>query len=229
MHPTSKVSSSNNQTQSSIKQWTVHRPLIPNTLIKPTIEHSTSSHSHPHQVFMAHLEPFGTPMPNINHTHFLRVCAQNTQHDFKLFGDGLEMHNLINNLKLLGASMFVPISPNVNWKNSSSWVQTKQLFHPHFNQIHLSATSSNIGNDPLYMNKHLVGGSAILTFGLWSSKVSFSPLDESGHGIFSITTIQGKGKRCISFISAYIAVSKGADIGTESLFVNKLHCMKRRP
>jgi hypothetical protein len=132
------------------------------------------------------------------------------------------MHNIINNLKILGVSMFAAISPNVNWKNSSNWVRTKQLFRPHFNQVHLSASSSDIGNDPLYINKHLVGGSALLTFGLWSSKISTSTLDESGHGIFSVTMIQGKGKRCISFISAYIAVSKGSDIGTESLFAQQV-------
>jgi len=67
----------------------------------------------------------------------------------------------------------------------------------------------------------LVGGSTILTFGLWSSKVTTSPIDESGHGIYSITTLQGRGKRCISFISAYIAVSRGSDIGTESLFAQQ--------
>jgi len=171
---------------------------------------------------LAHLEPFGTPIPIIDHTRYLQICAQNTQHDFKIYGDGLEMHNIINNLKILGVSMFAAISPNVNWKNSSNWVRAKQLFRPHFNQVYLSASSSNIGNDPLYINKHLVGGSALLTFGVWSSKMSTSLLDESGHGIFSVTTIQGKGKRCISFISAYIAVSKGSDIGTESLFAQQV-------
>jgi hypothetical protein len=74
----------------------------------------------------------------------------------------------------------------------------------------------------LYINKHLVGGSAILTFGLWASKVSISPTDDSGHGVFSITTIQGKGNKHISFISAYIAVSKGLDIGTESLYAQQV-------
>jgi len=180
------------------------------------------SPSHPHQTFTAHLDPFGTLMPSIDHTSVLRICAQNTQHDFKLHEDGLDMHNIITNLKLLGASMFVAISPHVNWKNTSNWVRTKQVFHPHFTQVHLSATSSKIGNDPLYMNKHLVGGSAILTFGLWASKISISPIDDSGHGAFSITTIQGKGNKHISFISACIAVSKGSDIGTESSYAQQV-------
>jgi hypothetical protein len=79
------------------------------------------------------------------------------------------------------------------------------------------------------MNKHLVGGSAILTFGLWSSKVSNSPIDKSGHGIFSITTIQGKGKRCLSFLSTYRAVSKGSDIGQNLYSRNMLHFMKKLP
>jgi hypothetical protein len=175
--------------QSSIKQWTIHRPFIPNTTQKARLMHNPMSPSHPRQAFTAHLHPFGTSMPAIDHTRVLWICAQNTQHDFKLHDNGLDMHNIITNLRLLGASTFVAISPNVNWKKTSNWVRTKQIFCPHFTQVHLSATSSDIGNDPLYINKHLVGGSAILTFGLRASKVSISPINDSGHGVFSITTI----------------------------------------
>jgi hypothetical protein len=105
--------------------------------------------------------------------------------------------------------MFVPISPNVNWKNHSNWSCTRQLFCQHFHQVHISAISSDIGLQPLYLNKHLVAGTAILSFGLWASKVIPGPQDDSGYGTFSVTTIQGKGGKHVSFISAYIAVNKG--------------------
>lgn len=117
--------------------------------------------------------------------------------------------------------MFVPICLNLIWKNHSNWTHTRQLFHPHFNQVHLSAESSDIGLHPLYLNKHLIGGTAILSFGLWASKIIPSIQDNSGYGTFSITTIQGKGYRNKSFIAAYIAVNKGSDIGTESLYTQQ--------
>ena len=112
--PSIKENVYNPQKQSSIKQWTIHHPFIPNISLPSNNEHNTSAPSHPHQHFTAHLEPFGTPLPVIDSTRFLRVCTQNTQHNFKLHGDGLEIHNIINNLLMLGTSMFVPISPNVN-------------------------------------------------------------------------------------------------------------------
>jgi hypothetical protein len=132
------------------------------------------------------------------------------------------MSSMIQNLKLIDVSMFIPISPNINWQNNSNWSRTHQIFRPHFNQVHLSAVSSAVGLDPLYLNKYLIGGSAILTFGLWASKVSQTIQDESGYGSFTVTTMSGKNKKCISFISAYIAIQKGSDIGTEFLFAQQL-------
>jgi hypothetical protein len=117
--------------------------------------------------------------------------------------------------------MFVSMSPNINWKNHSNWSRTRQFFCPHFTQAHLSAASSDIGLHPLYINKHLIGGTAILSFGLWASKGVPSIQDNSGYGTFSITTIQGKGNHNVSFIAAYIAVNKGSNIGTESLYVQQ--------
>jgi len=73
--------------------------------------------------------------------------------------------------------------------------------------------SSDIGHDPHHLNNHLVGGAAIMTFGLWASKVSKSSSDSSGYGSFTTTNIQGKGMTHISFILALIAVQKGSDIG----------------
>jgi len=91
---------------------------------------------------------------------------QNTQNSFRIYGDGIEMPNMIGNLLSLAVSMFCPISPDVNWKNTYNWLRTKCIFQPSFKQVHLLAISSDIGTDPLYFSKHLVGGAAILTFGL---------------------------------------------------------------
>jgi hypothetical protein len=66
-----------------------------------------------------------------------------------------------------------------------------------------------------------------LTFGLWASKVSSISYDLSGFGSFTITTIQGKGNKYISFISAYIAVQKGTDIGVDSLFAQQVTLYER--
>jgi len=180
--------------------------------------YNSSALSSPHQIYTNHLRPFGTPLPIIDPTQIIRVCVQNTQHDFKLFDDGISLPIIIENLLNIGANMFVPISPKINWKNPSNFLQTKQIFRPHFPHLHISAVSSDIGNDPLYRKSSLIGGSAILIFGLWSSKISTSPQDESGLGTFTITTIQGKKNKNISFISAYIAVNKGSNIGTKSSY-----------
>jgi len=93
----SKENVYNSQKQKSIKQWTIHRPFIPNISLSSNNEHNTSAPYHPHQHFTTHLEAFCTQLPVIDNTRFLRVCAQNTQHDFKLHGDGLEIYNIINN------------------------------------------------------------------------------------------------------------------------------------
>jgi len=138
--------------------------------------------SGPREHFTGHLEPFGTPLPPTDPTKVLRICMQNTQKSFRLNNDGIDFPMIINNLKMSEISVFSPISPDVNWKNINNWIRTKNIFCPHFNQVHLSAVSSDIGNEPLYFNKHLVGGSALLAFGLWSSKVSKAGQDDSGLG-----------------------------------------------
>jgi len=123
--------------------------------------------------------------------------------------------------------MFAAISPYISWTNKANWYKTKQLFHPTFNQVHLTASSSDLGLEREYYNKSLVGGAAILTFGLWASKVSQSTQDESGNGTFTIASIQGRRNKTISFISAYIAVQKGAKIGIDSVYTQQVPCMKR--
>jgi len=77
------------------------------------------------------------------------------------------------------------------------------------------------GLEPLYLHKHLVGGTAILTFGLWASKVVYSSQDPSGHGSYSITTIQGKNNKFVSFIAAYISIQKGSENGTELVYAQQ--------
>ena len=108
----------------------------------------------------------------MDHTHFLRVRIQNTQHSFNLYGDGIEIESSIDNLHELGAFMFAPIRPNVNWHNQNNWVSSKQLFHPCFQQVHVLAVSSDIGLEPQFAQRNLIGGLAISTFGLCVFKVS---------------------------------------------------------
>jgi hypothetical protein len=144
----------------------------------------------------------------------------NTQHSFQLYGDGLEITSIIDNLIMIGASMLTPINPNFNWHNQSQLIRTKQLFQCSFQQVHLSASSCNIGLECKYIIS--IGRAAILTFGLWSLKISQSSHDLSGYGTYSITTLQGKGNERISFIAAYFAVSKGSDIGVDSLYAQQV-------
>jgi hypothetical protein len=82
-----------------------------------------------------------------------------------------------------------------------------------------------VGKELHYANKHIVGGAAILTFGLLASKVINAFPDPCGFGSFTVTTIQGKGNKHISIISAYIAVQKGSDIGIDSLYAQQFFFM----
>lgn len=122
----------------------------------------------------------------------MRILMQNTQYSFHISGDCIDISNTIMNLYDMGVALFAPISPNVNWKNPSNWVKTRRLFHHPFQHVHLSATSSDIGLEREYIGKNLVGGAAVLTLGIWTSKISHSMSDTSGMGTFSISTSQGK-------------------------------------
>lgn len=105
-----------------------HHPFHPGIPSRCTVPPESQSLAHPRQLYTNHLSPYGTPMPSIDHTKILRVCMINTQHMFHLYGDNIDMHTAIANLKTLSAQMFVPISPNINWCNCSNWIQTKQIF-----------------------------------------------------------------------------------------------------
>lgn len=158
---------------------------------------------------------------------------QNTQHDFQLYGDGMEMSCLLHNLRETEAQVFCPISPNVNWNNQSNWIRTRRLFRPIFQSTHLSTVSSVLGSSPPFSGNYLNCGTAILSFGLWSSKVSSLFHDTSGYGVFSVTTLQGRTNKHLSLVSAYITVQKGSDIGSESLYAQQVliyekQCIKNR-
>jgi hypothetical protein len=167
--------------QTKITQWIEHRPFIPGV---PSSASSDQQHvcSSPRNTSSSHLNPFGTPIPPIDLTKTMRICLQNTQFSFQLYGDGLQMQSIMMNLKQLDANIFVPISPNINWNNQSNWLRTKQIFRSFSSHVHLSASSSYIGKDPLYFQKKMVGGSAIITGGIWTSKVTHCFRDTSGHG-----------------------------------------------
>ena len=214
--------------QQRIKPWCVHCPFIPG-ITPHHFESNIEGPSNPRKTYTGHLTPYGTPLHPIDSTRILRLCMQNTQFSFQLFNDGLDLSHILHHLPLLHVSMFVPISPNVIWNNPSNWTQTKQIFHPLSRQIHLSACSSNFGIGSEYLHKSLVGGNAILTFGQWATKVSHFFPDASGFGSFTVTTIQGKNNKKVSFISAYIAVNKGAYIGIDSLYAQQttLHELTR--
>jgi len=135
--------------QQKIKQWLVHRPFIPGITL-----HSSNSNiespSNPHETYTDHLTPYGTPLHPIDSTCILRLCMQNTQFSFQLFNEGLDISHILHHLPLLHVSMFVPISPNVNWNNPSNWNRTKQIFHPVsrqiFTNLHVQITSVSVPN-----------------------------------------------------------------------------------
>jgi hypothetical protein len=131
------------KTQQRITQWTCYRPFITQAPFNESIKES--SFKKPNQTYKNHLLSFGTPFPIIDHTKILRVCTQKTQRSFNLYGGGLEIQSIIDNLHEIGAFMFAPISPNVNWRNQNNWVWTKHLFRPCFQQVYLSAVSSYAG------------------------------------------------------------------------------------
>jgi len=230
MSPLEKPTYQKTKSPNKITKWLEFRPFTPrvqtvaqrnipnNNTKKPTetlVGNETHTiniaPTHPRKNYTNHLSPFGTPLPPMTNSNILRICFQNTQHSFQIHGEAIELPNLISNLQSLGIGMFIPISPNINWMESTKWPRTHQIIKPHFHQVHLSATSSNIGNDPNFFNRHLVRGAGISTLSQWAYKVSGSSMDTSGNGTYTITTTQGKGNKFISFTAAYIAVQKGSD------------------
>jgi hypothetical protein len=112
--PTNRKESLTNNPLTMSQHSSIQETQRPNGLSK---QQTCITNTCPHQEFLSHLSPFGTPMPTIDHTKVLRVCMQNTQHSFQLYGDCLDITSTIDQLKNIGASMFSAISPNINWNN----------------------------------------------------------------------------------------------------------------
>jgi hypothetical protein len=159
-----------NNSQQKITKWVEHKPFIqgvqalqkkltPHNSFVTNTKNSTEKETqistipptHPRQHYTDHLAPFGTPLSPSTSPNILCVCFQNTQHSFRIHGDNIELPNITSHLQSFGIGRFAPISPYVNWLVSNNWPRTRQLFRPHFQQFHLSATSSDIGKDPNFL------------------------------------------------------------------------------
>jgi len=174
------------QQQQTLDKWTMHRPFHSGISTQDPIT-SVPHPNNPRSTYTVHLLPYGTAIKPVNHTETLCICFQNTQFAFQLYHGDIKMQQIIQNLINLEIGMFVPISLNKNWENTSNWNCTRQLFHGISCQVHLAATSRPIGKDTNYFNKSLISGSAILTFGFWSSKVAKTFQDPSGHGTYILS------------------------------------------
>jgi hypothetical protein len=122
-----QVESSNSCTKpapQSIWQWLTHRPFIPNVPTTPTGYGPSIQLVSATQIFQDRLVPFDTLMPNVDPCKVLCICMQNTQHNFKLYGDGIDISSIMDHLKSIGASIFVPIT------TPSSLGTVKKLVRP---------------------------------------------------------------------------------------------------
>jgi hypothetical protein len=168
----------------------------------------------------SHIEhtQYGTPIQPIDATKTLRIVAQNTQYALQLTNYSADKLQAVEHLHNLQASIFMNISPNVNWMNPSNWVAYKRPFQRTFQQIHISATSSDIGLTHPYKDQPvLIGGVAIVTTNHWASKVSHTSKDHRGHGTFSTTTYAGKNGKKLTVVAAYISVKKELKAGENTL------------
>ncbi len=107
--------------QTLITQWMEHRPFITG-IPSNSLDEKHPKISSPRTIFTDHLYTFGSPIKPINPSKTLRISMQNTQFSFQIYGDGLELHDIIQNLQQIDAHIFVPISPNINWNYQSDWV-----------------------------------------------------------------------------------------------------------
>ena len=104
-----------------ITQWMEHRPFI-NGIPSNFLDEKHPKITSPRTIFTDHLYTFGSPIKPINPSKTLRISMQNTQFSFQIYGDGLELHDIIQNLQQIDAHIFVPINPNINWNYQSDWV-----------------------------------------------------------------------------------------------------------
>jgi hypothetical protein len=110
-----------------IKNWTTHRPFIPN-VPSQSCNKSSSNPIHPHQKIYNHLVPFDTPMPKIIQSKTLRICMQNSQHLFNFNDNNIDILSIIDHLKNLDINIYSAISPNINWKKSRQLDQNQEIF-----------------------------------------------------------------------------------------------------
>jgi hypothetical protein len=198
-------------------------PLIKENILRWTVNRS----EHLHKDEDIFLQPFGHYIENINSSTTLRIVMQNPQFALHLTRTNHDLPQVINNIKKLQGSVFAAISPNVNFCNVTHTLKFKSPFKRAFHQVHLAASSSEIGAQAINRNREtLTGGTAILTFDHWASRVTSTQYDARGHGTYSVTTYQGKNGRCISLIAAYIAVQKGSIIGETSVYAQQVTLME---
>jgi hypothetical protein len=207
------------------KAKTGNRSILEWIPLAETNNHSNSNSSNHNPTESA---IFGNPLTPINNANTLRVIAQNTQYALQLTQNRIEVTQVIENLQIAEASIFVAISPNVNWANPSHWSKFKSPFKTSYKQGYMHAASSDIGASPSHRNiELLIGGNAILSFDLWASKVSETRTDPRGHGSYIVNTYLGKNGRKLSIISAYISVVKGNTFGENTLHAQQIMIMEQ--
>jgi hypothetical protein len=205
-----------NMTQSTLDLWTEKRTHLKHNNILSRTDTD------------APIIPYGTPFPSIDPTTTMHIIMQNTQYSLQLSNDEATAIQTILNLKTLGASIYTAISPNINWCNSSNTVSFKRKFTKEFKQIHINATSSNIGKHPNYFHQqNLTGGVAIISIDLWASKVVTTECDPRGHGSYVITTFRGRNGKFLSLIGAYISVNKGQNPGPNTVWAQQMTIMEQ--
>jgi hypothetical protein len=148
---------------------------------------------------------FGSPLNFLDTSKTMQIVMQNTQYTFQLTNEDHNKFQAIEQLYNLNVSVFVAISLNVNWENSSHWVAFKRPFRRTYQQIQIMAVSSDIGKEPVHRNNpNLISGTAILSFNQWASKVCNTQTDPRGQGTYAVMTYQGKnGKNFPSLVPTY--------------------------
>ena len=140
---------------------------------------------------------FGTPLMDIGPQTTPWILMQNPQYSLQA---NFESEELINSFK--------------------------RPFSKQFQQIHLSATSCDIGLTKNYKNRYnLTGGVAIIATGQWVSKVHSTQQDPRGHGSFTVTTLHGRHGKLLSIVAACISVEKGTNSTT--FMHSKIHHLVR--
>jgi hypothetical protein len=205
-------------------------PTKPRKILQQKItEWTINTHEKDIQETINNIDQYGTPLQPIDSAKKLRIVMQNTYNALQLTNDPSEYIQIINNLQQLEASIFMAISPNINWCNPSHKAQFKHPFLRAYRQVHISSTSSAVGYDKNYFQRPtLPGGAAILTFNHWASKVTDVSNDIRGHGTFTVTTIEGKNKKKLSIIAAYISVKKGSQIGVNTVHAQQTYVMEKQ-